>query len=55
MDRRASALGIDTEGLVRTEQEIAGMMQQAQQEALASQMGPSVINAVSKQMENVDG
>tara|TARA_Y100000401_G_C8225717_1_gene175600 strand:- start:286 stop:642 length:357 start_codon:yes stop_codon:yes gene_type:complete len=55
MDRRASALGIDTEGLVRTEEEIQGMMQQAQAQSMAQQMGPSMNNAVSQQMENVNG
>tara|TARA_Y100001938_G_C8058300_1_gene415745 strand:- start:582 stop:1601 length:1020 start_codon:yes stop_codon:yes gene_type:complete len=55
MDRRASALGIDTEGLVRTEEEIAAMMQQSQQQAMAEQMGPSAVNAISKQMENMNG
>tara|TARA_R100001463_G_scaffold48735_1_gene98102 strand:+ start:42 stop:1574 length:1533 start_codon:yes stop_codon:yes gene_type:complete len=55
MDRRASALGIDTDGLVRTEEEIAAMMQQSQQQSMAQQMGPSVMNAVSKQMENANG
>lgn len=55
MNRRASALGIDTDGLVRTEEEIAGMMQQQQQQAMAQQVGPNVVNAVSRQMENMNG
>ena len=55
MDRRASALGIDTDGLVRTEEEIAAMMQQSQQQALAEQAGPNVIEAISRQMENANG
>ena len=54
MDRRASALGIDTDGLVRTEEEIATMQQQAQQQAMAQQMGPPAMQAISKQMENVN-
>ena len=55
MDRRASALGIDTEGLVRTEEEIQGMMQQAQQQQMTQQMAPAMNNAVSQQMENMNG
>ena len=51
MKRRASALGIDTEGLVRSQEEIDAMMQQQQQAQMAQQLGPSAIQAVSKQME----
>ena len=52
MKRRASALGIDTEGLVRSQEEIDAMMQQQQQAQMAQQLGPSAIQAASKQMEN---
>ena len=55
MKRRASALGIDTDGLVRSQEEIDAMMQQQQQAQMAQQLGPSAIQAVSKQMENSDG
>ena len=51
MKRRASALGIDTEGLVRSQEEIDAMMQQQQQAQMAQQLGPSAIQAASKQME----
>lgn len=54
MDRRASALGIDTDNLVRTEEEIATMQQQAQQQAMMQQMGPQAVQAISKQMENMN-
>lgn len=51
MKRRASALGIETEGLVRTQEELDAMMQQQQQQQMAQQMGPPAIQAASKQME----
>ena len=54
MDRRASALGIDTDNLVRSEEEIATMQQQAQQQAMMQQMGPQAVQAISKQMENMN-
>ena len=52
MKRRASALGIDTEGLVRTQEEIDAKMQQQQMGQMTEKLGPTAINAVSKQMEN---
>ena len=52
MGRRASALGIDTANLVRSPEEIAQMEQQAQQAAMAQQMGPPAMQMMSKQMEN---
>ena len=55
MSRRASALGIDTDGLVRSEQEVMQQQQQEQMMAMAQQAGPSMVNAASKQMESVNG
>ena len=55
MDRRASALGIDTDNLVRSEEEIASMQQQAQQAALGQQVAPQAMQMISNQMENNDG
>jgi hypothetical protein len=51
MSRRASALGIDTEGLVRTEEEIQGMMQQQQMMGLAQQAAPQAISTVAGQVQ----
>ena len=56
MSRRASALGIDTDGLVRSQEEIDAMMQQQQMAQMANSLGPQAINSVGqlagKQMEN---
>lgn len=51
MNRRASALGINTENLVRSEEEIAAADQQAQQQAMMQQMGPSAMQMAGKAME----
>jgi hypothetical protein len=51
MNRRASALGINTENLVRSEDEIAAADQQAQQQAMMQQMGPSAMQMAGKAME----
>ena len=52
LSRRAAALGIDTDGLIRSEEEIAGMMQQQQQaEAMkvaTQSMGPNAVNAMAQ-------
>lgn len=54
--RRGAALGIDMNGLVRTEEEIAQAEQQAQMQALAQNLGPQAIQAFAglqgKQMDN---
>jgi len=55
MSRRAYALGIDTDGLVKSEQEIAAAMQQQQMAQMTESLGPNAVNAMSKQMENVNG
>ena len=41
--RRATALGIDTEGLIKSEEQIAQERQQAQMQQMAMQAGPSAI------------
>lgn len=55
MDRRASALGIDTANLVRSEEELAMMQQQQQQASMAQQMAPQAGQIVSQQMEAMNG
>ena len=51
--RRATALGIETEGLIKTEEEIQQQMQQAQQQEMMMKWGaPAVgpaINAMAQQ------
>lgn len=56
--RLAIADGIDTKNLIRTDEEIAQQDQQAQQQALISQLGPNAITAlggVSKERMKQDG
>tara|TARA_Y100000401_G_scaffold4425_1_gene3095 strand:+ start:7676 stop:9259 length:1584 start_codon:yes stop_codon:yes gene_type:complete len=48
LKRRATSLGIDVEGLVRTEEEIAMEQQQMAQQAMAQQVAPNVANAAGK-------
>lgn len=43
--RRAAALNIDTNGLVRSEEEVQAARQQAQQAQLAASLGPNAIKA----------
>lgn len=54
--RRGVALGIDMADLVRSDEEVAQAEQQAQMEALAQNLGPQAIQAMSqlqgKQMDN---
>ena len=45
--RRAVSLGIKTQGLVKSEEEIQAMMQQQQQMQLTEKLGPAGIKAVS--------
>lgn len=44
--RLGAAVGISTEGLIKTEDEIAAEMQQSQQMAMMQQLGPNAINAL---------
>jgi hypothetical protein len=47
--RRATALGIETEGLIKTEEEIQQAMQQAQMMEMAQKLGTPAINAAQEQ------
>ena len=47
LERRASALGIETEGLVRSQEEIQAEMQQAQQMQMAQQLGPEAMRSMT--------
>lgn len=47
--RRATALGIDTQSLLKSPQEMQAEQQQAQQMAMVEKLGPNAINAVSQQ------
>ncbi|MDP6213204.1 MAG: portal protein, partial [Candidatus Thalassarchaeaceae archaeon] len=47
MDRRALALGIDTDGLVKTEEQLQAEQQQAMMQQMAAQMGPAAIQGIS--------
>tara|TARA_Y100001938_G_scaffold118457_1_gene163746 strand:- start:222 stop:1763 length:1542 start_codon:yes stop_codon:yes gene_type:complete len=47
--RRATALGIDTLGLIKTEEELMAEMQQAQQDAVLQQFGGQAMDIADKQ------
>jgi len=50
--RRATALGIETEGLIKTEEEIQQAMQQAQQQEMMMKLGgPAVAPAINAAQE----
>lgn len=51
MKRRASALGIDTDDLVRSAEEVAQMEQQAQQAQMMQQLGPNAMKMAADQMQ----
>ncbi len=44
--RRATAIGIDTRGLIKTKEEVLAAQQAAQQQALLHQFGPEVVRQV---------
>lgn len=48
LKRRATSLGIDVEGLIKTEEEIQMEQQQMAQQAMAQQVAPNVANAAGK-------
>jgi hypothetical protein len=50
--RRATALGIDTEGLIKSEEQIAQEMQQAQMMQMMQQAGPSALQEGAKALGN---
>jgi hypothetical protein len=47
--RRATSLGVDPEGLVKTDEQIQQEMQQAQMAQMAQQLGPNAIKTASDQ------
>jgi hypothetical protein len=47
--RRATALGIETEGLIKSDEEIQQAAQQAQMQQMAEKLGGPAINAMSQQ------
>ncbi len=47
LSRRATALGIDTKGLIKTQEELAAASQQAQQQQLIQEAGPGVVQSVT--------
>ena len=49
MDRRAMALGLDTESLIKSEQEIQAQQQQQMLMNAAQTFGPQVVDAMAKQ------
>ena len=48
LKRRALALGIDTKGLVRTQEELAQMQQAQQEQMLAQQMAPQIMEQATQ-------
>tara|TARA_Y100001972_G_scaffold128901_1_gene192558 strand:+ start:12253 stop:13803 length:1551 start_codon:yes stop_codon:yes gene_type:complete len=51
--RRATALGIDLQGLIKTEEQLAAEMQQAQQQQAIQQFGPQALDIADKQFREV--
>lgn len=49
--RRATAIGIDTKGLIKTKEEIEAAQQAAQQQAMISQFGPEVLRQAGGLMQ----
>tara|TARA_R100000152_G_C6781045_1_gene214788 strand:- start:3627 stop:5201 length:1575 start_codon:yes stop_codon:yes gene_type:complete len=52
LKRRATSLGIDTEGLIKTEEDIQQEQQEAQQQQMMSQVAPNVVNAAGKMAQD---
>lgn len=51
MRRRATALGIDAKGLVRSDSEVSQLQQNAQQQATVDKIAPSLVSAAQKGAE----
>ena len=51
MQRRATALGIEIEGVIRSEEEVTQMRQQKMMAEMAGKVGPSAMNAMSAAAE----
>ena len=49
LKRRASALGIDIDGLIKSEEQIAQEVQEQQQQALIQQFGPQALDMANQQ------
>ena len=49
LTRRATAVGIDTEGLIKSEEEVAQMRQQQQMMEMANKLGPTAMTEANKQ------
>ena len=49
IDRRAASLGIDTENLIKSQEQIAAEQQAQQQAALTQQFGPQALELFGKQ------
>ena len=49
LQRRASALGLNTKGLIKSQEEVQQQQQQQQQMALAQKLGGPAIGAMSQQ------
>ena len=49
LKRRASALGLNTKGLIKSQEEVAQQQQQAQQMQLAEKLGGPAINSMTQQ------
>ena len=47
LERRASALGIETDGLIRSQEEIQAEMQQAQQMQMMQKLGPEAMKSAT--------
>ncbi len=52
LERRATALGIDTEGLIKSPDQMAEEEQQAQMQALMAKLGPNVVNQAGQIVQN---
>ena len=52
LKRRATSLGIDTEGLIRTEEEIQEEQMAMQQQQMMQQAMPNVVNAAGKMAQD---
>ena len=52
LTRRATAVGIDTDGLIKTEEEVQAMKQQQQQMEMAAKLGPTAMTEAGKMMQS---
>jgi hypothetical protein len=49
--RRATALGIDTQSLLKSPEQMQAEQQQAQQQMMMEKLGPNAVNAAGKMMQ----